>query len=284
MKKLTELFITLILMLFMLMSIVLSAAAETASVKTYNGTVVIDGIMDDEWKYAEEFTANEHDSNYWTASTDPKTASARFRTLWDENYIYIWCEITDPTVVTASRSSLWLTDCMIYHIDYANNKAGGFDAAKAGYIYVTAGKGLESVAKVFDGAIDAFKCSYKISAPGWIIEMAIPAKALDFTLTEGGKIGFEPQYNDSNDAGASGERVGLCTWNIKGAGGYADTSLYGTLVLSGISPEKPKEQPKEEPTDIENTNPATGDPFSALIILTLASLTASVVVKSKRNK
>jgi len=275
-----------ILAIAMMAVMAIPASAATQSTKTYKGTVKVDAEMDDEWKYAEEFTANEHESNHWTASTDPKTSSMKMRTLWDEDYVYVWCEITDPTVVTTKRASLWATDCMIYHLDYANDKtSGGFDANKAGYLYATAGEGLVQTSMVWEGAKEAFKYAQKMTSTGWIIEMGIPAKAIGLTIKEGDKLGFEPQYNDSNDSSASGGRVGLCTWNLKGAGGYNNTSLYGTLELSGVSPNKPSDKPVEDkPTEKPTeSSPATSDNMVVFALLGAAALAGAAVVSKKRG-
>lgn len=292
----TKRLLMVILTIALMAAMAIPASAATKSTKTYKGTVIVDAKMDDEWKYAEEFIAEEHKSNSIWAASDPNTSFMNFRTLWDEDFIYVWCEITDHRVVTTKRENHWDTDCMIYHLDYANDKTSGMiNYEKAGFLYVTAGEGLVQTDKVWDGAIENFQCAHKMTSTGWIIEMGIPAKSIGFTLEEGMKIGFEPQYNDSNDASENGGRIGLCTWNEKGAGGYANTSLYGTLELSGVfsnNPSDPSEpsEPSEPSTPSKPTVPSEPDnkeggfPTGAIVaVCAIAVAIAVVAVTSKKR-
>jgi endo-1,4-beta-xylanase len=151
------------------------------------GTPTIDGEMDPSWQKANSF-------NTKVVLGTGKVASAKVRTMWDENNVYLYAEVTDP-VLSAISVNPWEQDSLEVFIDqnYARTPVYQDDDAqyRANYKNV----------KTFTGAgvIDKFRTATKIVPGGYVVEAAVP-----LTKVKGKKgklIGFDIQINDDNGKG-----------------------------------------------------------------------------------
>lgn len=189
---------------------------EGASVgKAKYGTPVIDAEIDEVWSQSEEYITET------IVLGSSNNAKANFRVLWDENALYVLA-IVEDSVLNKENTNAWEQDSLEIFIDENNNKTGFYENDDAQYrvIYVNTpsfGTG---------GSAANFKAATKIIESGYIVEAAISWKFI--SPTGGEVVGFDVQVND---AGATGSRVGITTWNDPTGNNYQSTVNFGNIIL-----------------------------------------------------
>lgn len=162
-------------------------------VEAKNATPIIDGNIDDLWNNAYVIKAD-------TSVEGTNVESANIRTLWDENYLYVLCEVKDSNLDKSSVNS-YEQDSVEVFIDENNERTSAYDFDDAQYRinYSNEYSGAGSV------NYSLLKSASKITDDGYIIEIAIPLK----NVAEGNQImGFDVQINNSEN----GKRTGVSTW------------------------------------------------------------------------
>lgn len=162
-------------------------------VEAKKGTPSIDGNIDDIWN-----TAN-------TIKTEVNVQgniadNADIRTLWDENYLYVLCEVSDSNLDKSSVNAHEQDSVEIF-LDENNARASAYDSDDAQYRinYSNDHSGA--------GAInyDLLKSASKVTSNGYILEAAIPFK----NIAKANEImGVDFQINDAEN----GQRVGVNSW------------------------------------------------------------------------
>ena len=135
--------------------------------------------------------------------------------------MYVLAIVEDP-VLNKENTNAWEQDSLEIFIDENNNKTGFYENDDAQYRinYVNTpsfGTG---------GSAANFKTTTKIIESGYIVEAAISWR---FISPSGGEVvGFDVQVND---AGATGSRVGITTWNDPTGNNYQSTVNFGNIIL-----------------------------------------------------
>ena len=190
-----------------------SMPAYTEAVK---GTPEIDGKIDDKWA-----DANTIDVNVSTLGQNP--ATAKVKTLWDENYIYVLAEVKDP-VLNKDSINAYEQDSLEVFFDENNNKTSAYQSDD-----IQCRINFDNEKSVTDGlSTDNFISATSKTDDGYIVEVAIPYTIAKFTA--GQVVGFDAQVNDAD---ASGARTGISNWSDLTGLGYTNTSQYGVLKLAG---------------------------------------------------
>jgi len=180
------------------------------------GTPTIDGEADAIWNIAPKINVNKRPDGQAVDG-----ASAVVRTLWDDEYLYVYAEIADPELnsdspnpweqdsievfmsETVHRSSEYRDGDGQYRVTYEGNESFRSDSM---------GEGFESAAKIVDG--------------GYVVEMKIPFRVIEPKV--GTVISFDVQINDAaKDRGRL-----LTTWSDPKANGYNTTENWGELTLT----------------------------------------------------
>lgn len=178
----------------------------------YFGSPVIDGKVDAAWSKAQVVTPRYVTDNIGTTAT--------FRTLWDDNAIYILAEVKDKNMSVESDTP-YMQDSLEIFLDENNDKTQeyGIDDLHFRVNY----KNSQSVDV---GNAERFYTSTKKVKGGYLVEarVALNAKPLD-----GKVLGIELQINEAKDT----ERIG--TINIFDSTGSAwnDTNKFGEVLLTG---------------------------------------------------
>jgi endo-1,4-beta-xylanase len=188
------------------------APKVTTAVK---GTPTIDGDIDSVWN-----SANVIDVNQWVQGTSGSTA--KVRTLWDENYLYVLFEVKD-SLLTKASANVWEQDSIEIFVDLNNAKSSTYQDDDAQYrinfdnepSFNPSSKEslLTSATKVVDG--------------GYIVEAAIKWDGV--TPYSGMVIGFDAQVN--NDEDGDGTRDSIAIWNDLTGNSWQNTSGFGMLKL-----------------------------------------------------
>lgn len=179
------------------------------------GTPTVDGKIDDIW------------ANAQTIETDTYTmgsgATAKVKTLWDKDYIYVLAEVTDPKLSKESVN-VYEQDTIEIFLDENNNKTTAYQSDD-----IQCRVNFDNEKSVTDGlSIDNFISATSITDTGYIVEFAIPSTMGGFTNNQ--VVGFDAQVNDDD---GSGSRTSISNWNDLTGLGYTNTSNYGLLKLIG---------------------------------------------------
>lgn len=180
------------------------------------GTPVIDGTVDEAW---DKCTAIETDK--YTMGVSPAVGKSRM--MWDEKYIYILTEVTDPKL-SKENANAYEQDTVEVFFDENNGKTTGYEADD-----IQCRVNFDNEKTVTDGrSVDDFISATTITDSGYIVEIAIPYVNAPFE--SGQVVGFDVQINDDD---GTGERTGIANWSDITGLGYTNTSGFGVLKLTG---------------------------------------------------
>ncbi len=183
----------------------------SATVK--NGTIVVDGEIDECWATAEEIPLT-------IGSVD---ADPTFKVLWDKDYLYVLADVKDG-VLNKDHADAWMQDSIEVFIDENNKKTTGYDGDDKQYRINYANEqsfngqeckaeNVTSAAKVVDG--------------GYVIEAAF--KWTDITPAIGTNVGFELQLNDAVSSSVRNK----INWADDTDKGWSGSNVFGTITLVG---------------------------------------------------
>ncbi|MDQ0252967.1 GH35 family endo-1,4-beta-xylanase [Evansella vedderi] len=201
----------------------LTLLPEVKVTEAFYGTPVIDAELDDVWQDALEIY-----TGTWVEGSDGATATVR--TLWDEEYLYVFAEVSDPLLSKAS-GNVWEQDSVEIFIDQNNAKTEYYQSDDGQFRVNFANE------QSYNGFASAstFETATRLTDEGYIVEAAIKFTEID--PTEGTIIGFDFQVND--DANGNGSRDSVAIWNDPTGQSFQNTSRFGVLRLSMVQPEEP---------------------------------------------
>lgn len=176
------------------------------------GTPVIDGIVDKIWSNSKVVKPK--------YVTENLTASATFRTLWDDNALYVLAEVNDKNLSVKSGTP-YMQDSLEIFLDENNDKTQEYGVDDLHFRV-----NYENSQSVDNGNIERFFTSTKKVKGGYIIEARIALKTKPVNKKE---IGIELQINDAKDTDRAG------TINVFDSTGSAwnNTGKFGEVLLTG---------------------------------------------------
>jgi len=214
---------------------------------------VIDGTVDPVWQ---NLPGIEGDSILKiSAGTMDEDFASTFKTLWDNDYLYVLVEVKDnvafwnvdadeaikqdhsdyidlfidlerdfPYKANKDNGSWWNTyDNTDYQLKFLRDsnwtEVGGQVPGRATAPFVDF-----KVAEVLDGT----------TLTGWVLEARIPWDSMGvITPANAKKIGFDITVGDADEAGADSTRKGRYSWVNPGDNNWENPSLWGILELTG---------------------------------------------------
>ncbi|MGE5548968.1 MAG: endo-1,4-beta-xylanase, partial [Bacteroidota bacterium] len=193
----------------------LNLAAPAALTRAVKGTPAIDAAVDPAWAEASLIETAVYVQG-------KGVATAKVRTMWDEDYLYVLFEVSDP-LLNKANANVWEQDSVEIFIDENNAKTATYEADDAQYRV-----NFENLQSFGSNGQDArFKSAAKQVAGGYLVEAAVPFRTIKGT--SGLMIGFDVQVNDAD---AGGRRQGVVTWNDPIGNDYRDTTYFGNLILA----------------------------------------------------
>ncbi|MEW6045068.1 MAG: glucoamylase family protein [Bacillota bacterium] len=166
----------------------------------------------------------------------------RFAAQWDEQFLYLAAEVTDPVVVSNiapdDRKAFYRTDSVEFYIDpsRAGSAAGimklailPFDTAG----HVQAVRHEDARPGPIDQTAPGVLVASRRTADGYALEVALPLEHLGIEGKPGVSVGFSfTIHNTSNRNAGTGEyvRTNMLAWNNVPAV-WANPDLWGTLTL-----------------------------------------------------
>jgi endo-1,4-beta-xylanase len=198
-------------------------------VKPYSGPIIakasvpveIDGVVDEVWKNAELLPlAN-------VALGEKPSAdnlSGAFKILRDQTNLYLLVQVTDDLKMHKAKDS-YENDGVEIYIDYDNSKSDRYDGDDFMFRYVWS---ESEVLSVIGNPGPGVKGAQKNLDKGYIMEIAIPWKAIGGTPKEGQYIGIDVHVNDNDNV----RRDCKITWKAKRDISHQTPSVFGTMKLS----------------------------------------------------
>lgn len=183
--------------------------------ETVKGTPILDGEMDMVWNNANEIDVTLRKSG------DTETATGKFKTLWDNEYIYVWGNVSDE-VLNADSKDPWAQDSVELFLDQNFNRTKYYESDDAQYRISYQGK----LTYTGNADEDKFTGVAKTTSSGYVVEVALPITKV--TPIDGMLMGFEVQLNDAD---ASGTRTGMTNWSDNSNKAYMSTENYGVIRL-----------------------------------------------------
>jgi endo-1,4-beta-xylanase len=191
----------------------LTFAEAVALTVAVQGTPVIDGVEDAVWA-----KANEISTDVWVLGSSGSTA--KVKTLWDGQYLYVYAVVTDKKLSKASANT-WEQDSIEVFLDQNNAKTAAYQADDAQYRVNFDNE------QSFNGGAKAelIRSARRIVPGGYVVELSIKLDAV--TPAIGVRIGFDFQVN--NDEDGDGVRDSVAIWHDPTGQSYQNTSKIGVL-------------------------------------------------------
>ncbi len=206
-----------------------SWAVSTTPPMTILGTdtaPTIDGQIDACWAKVQ---ALEVANSLYDPASSPEDCTATFKTLWDENSLYVLVDVADDDLQNDSEE-FWLDDGVEIFLDADNSKSGSYGDNDYQYFFgwdassPTMGKGGN---EQDDGTKYAFAKTNK----GYRLEVQFAWSTLGAQAKPGTNIGLDVQVND-DDGG--GQRDSKIAWNAVQDDAWQNPGAFGTAQLAGL--------------------------------------------------
>ncbi len=224
-----------VILLFILVSGFIFAG-EIYTAPKVTGKIVIDGKLN-EWTKVPFIKLDSKDylviaNRSWDG---PKDLSGKIYLMWDEEYLYIACEITDNIILQEkSGATIFQGDAIeIYlrmnFIEDAGKAYYTTDDYQFGFTPGTDAKApdwhLWNNGKTFGDIM----LETQRTDTGYTLEIAIPIWEMDMELEPSLEIGFDVAIDDVDNSGAPDTELQLC-WS-KSSEGWANPTVFQTLIL-----------------------------------------------------
>ena len=233
-------------------TITVTVETPIISVKKTAVPPVIDGKADDIWTNAEKLYAN--NVLLGTGGNGSANCSGSAQLLWDDNYIYVFCDITDDKLVNDGGNDVYKNDNVELYFDCNNSKGGSYDSDDVQFSFNYDSKTISTIPSSY--GTKGIEFQILPIKTGYAVEVGIPWSTLKCkNLKSNMKIGFEFMINDDDNGG---DRENKISWNSTSDNAYQNSSLFGTITIVGeVDPSKRTAIEEEQnPTVSLYPNPA----------------------------
>jgi hypothetical protein len=199
------------------------------TVNPYSGPIIaeaptpvkIDGVVDEVWEKTEWLPLANVVLGEEPSADD---ISGAFKILQDKTNLYLLVQVTDDLKVHADGDS-YESDSVEIYIDYDNSKSDRYDGDDFMFRYVWS---ESEVLSVLGTPSPGVKGAQKNTDKGYLMEIAIPWKAIGPTAKEGHYIGIDVHINDNDNAG----RDCKIAWKARRDNSHQTPAVFGTMRLS----------------------------------------------------
>ncbi|MDQ2087714.1 endo-1,4-beta-xylanase [Herbivorax sp. ANBcel31] len=202
----------------------ISLVEEVRVTDAVYGTPVINAEMDEIWE-----DANVISTDRFVIGTEGSTAE--LRTMWDEDKLYIYSEVTD-SLLSKESSDAYQEDSVEIFIDQYNDKTETYGPDDAQYRV-----NFDNEVSFGENASEEYiESATAITDYGYIVELAIDLHLIEPEV--GQSIGFDFQVNNDEDGDGSRDTVSI--WNDTSGNSYMDPSGLGVLTFADRQEEEPE--------------------------------------------
>jgi hypothetical protein len=194
---------------------------------------VIDGKAEDVWKSATILPVTRKIDG--ADVTGPLDASAQFREMYDDTYLYVFVDVND-SVLHNESSSAYLDDSVEVYIDGSNGKGPSpLSGTNRQYTFGWTATDIQGTNTATTGITFA-----QVNTPtGWSIEIRMPWQSLLGGPAPVGKlIGVDCFYNDDDDGADTRERH--LAWHSTTGADWQIPASWGTALVTptALGPDK----------------------------------------------
>ena len=189
---------------------------------------VIDGKVDDSWNAATPYKIANALYDPPTAATD---LSANYRTMWDENNLYLLVDVTDDILKHDTSLEDWYdSDSVEVYIDATDSKSTEYGETDFQYGFIwdkTSPQMLEGKHSRTNGV----QYALVTTDTGYRLEIKFPWSTLGTKPSVGAKIGLDVQVNDND---ADGKRKSKLAWHAREDNAWENPRAFGNAELAGL--------------------------------------------------
>lgn len=227
-KRIIAIFLVILMLACSIISINASST-DPELAEFYYGTPVIDGEIEDLWDSVPAYYVQ---YNTGTSNKPLDTASAYFKGMWDEQYVYLLGYVSDKTLNTAAheteswgKSEFWQVDSHHFFMDFANSGTLDFKLEIMAY--------GQDRGRYPDQA-NYYSYSHKTGSDYYYFEAKIEVSKFvtTFKNDEGTTFRLDYQVNDNTNAN-TGSREECYLWNDETGGSNGNAALCGIVNLVG---------------------------------------------------
>ncbi len=200
--------------------------APPVSIMQAGPAPAIDGNVDEVWNTV---AAQTIDHVIYTPPSSQADLSADFKTMYDNQALYILVNVADDQLVSDSTEP-WLDDGVEVFIDADNSKSNtyGDDDYQFHFDWDSSAPAMgENHHNKTTGVEYAFARSDK----GYRLEARLPWSTLGVTPAPGQRIGLDVQVNDDDDGG---DRDSKIMWHAQRDTAWQQPNVFGTGELAGL--------------------------------------------------
>ena len=262
--------ITMLLVISTLYIPITASNAEPLTERFYQGTAVIDGIIDPIWNKLPEIEMTPITA--LSNNTAPDGLSGYFKGMWSETtgMIYFLAVVEDATMLTleqckALEGSMWASDLMMSSFWFGDASATAPDVVAQ----------IDSAGTPRSGFTHTNKMEYAStrSETGYIIEFSIKVREYcpDFALQADSVFRFDIFVSDNTDGTV--KRMGAISWNSEdGVSTNNNGKGLGNIVLDGRRPNELGDHPAPVTLEGAQVTAISDGKYSIRFIGTVSSL------------
>jgi len=165
--------------------------------------------------------------------TSPEDLSASFKTLWDNQALYLLVDVVDDKSVKDSVE-FWLDDCVEVFIDADNDKADVYGDKDYQYHFTWEGSQFTSAHSKGESRfnkIEGVVSTAVTTGKGYRFEIKFPWSTLGITPRPGTRIGFDVHVDDDDDGGDRDTKI---MWHTENDIAWQQPKALGTIELAGL--------------------------------------------------
>jgi hypothetical protein len=207
---------------------VAEAARRQAGITIKQAAVspVIDGVADAAWSAADKIKLS---NVIYKPISSPNDLSADFKTMWDQNNLYLFVDVTDD-VLKNDAANPWENDAVEVYIDATNSKAASYGTTDFQYIFAW-DKTLPKIYETKHQRIEGVQYAMVTTDTGYRLEVKFPWSTFGTKPHVGAKIGLDVHIGD-NDTG--GKRDRKLTWHDTKEKAWENPQFFGNAELGGL--------------------------------------------------
>jgi len=183
---------------------------------------VIDGVEDEIWGSAIQKSIT---NVILPSVSSPEDLSGTFKVLWNDQYFYLFADITDDVKISDS-DPVYEDDGIELFFDIGNNKPSSYQNNDVQYTFRWNSTSVS--ANPSGRPVTGINYSMKSTATGYVFEVRIPWSTLQASPLAGQLHGFDIHINDDDNGGG---RDGKMSWVSVNDDAWQNPSLFGTMIL-----------------------------------------------------
>ena len=169
----------------------------------------------------------------YTAPTSPEDLSAGFKSMWDNQGLYLLVDVVDDKAVNDSVE-FWLDDSVEVFIDADNSKSDTYGDSDYQYYFTWEGTRFTAASNQGESRHNKMEGVETTAAPtekGYRFLIKFPWSTLGVTPRAGARVGLDVHVNDDDDGG---DRDTKLMWHTENDIAWQQPKALGTIELAGL--------------------------------------------------